>query len=76
MGDIFGAPLAIEGLTSFFLESTFLDCGSLAGRDYQEGAPSRHLAGSDWLEFISYVDPDRNSFMQNPVGYGIEMAER
>src|SRR4030043_482249 len=24
MGDIFGAPLAIEALTSFFLESTFL----------------------------------------------------
>ena len=31
VGDIFGAPLAIEALLAFFLESTFLGSGSLAG---------------------------------------------
>ena len=31
VGDIFGAPLAIEALLAFFLESTFSACGSSAG---------------------------------------------
>lgn len=31
MGDIFGAPLALEALTAFFLESTFLGIWILAG---------------------------------------------
>ena len=34
VGDIFGAPLAIEGLLAFFLESTFLGYGSLVGIDF------------------------------------------
>ena len=31
VGDIFGAPLAIEGLMAFFLESTFIGLFFLAG---------------------------------------------
>lgn len=31
VGDIFGAPLAVEALLAFFLESTFLGCGCLVG---------------------------------------------
>jgi cytochrome bd ubiquinol oxidase subunit I len=27
VGNIFGAPLAMEGLLAFFLESTFIGCG-------------------------------------------------
>ena len=37
VGDIFGAPLAIEGLMAFFLESTFIGLFSSAGT----GSPSR-----------------------------------
>ena len=32
VGDIFGAPLAIEGILAFFMESTFLPLCFLAGR--------------------------------------------
>ena len=35
VGDIFGAPLAIEGLMAFFLESTFVGLFFLAGTKCQ-----------------------------------------
>jgi len=31
VGDVFGAPLAIEGLMAFFMEATFVACSSSAG---------------------------------------------
>ncbi len=33
VGDVFGAPLAIEGLMAFFLESTFIGVFSSVGSD-------------------------------------------
>ena len=40
MGDIFGAPLALEALTAFFLESTFYGgLGFLVGINY----PLKHM---------------------------------
>ena len=46
VGDIFGAPLAIEGLLAFFLESTFLGLWIFGwDRLAEEGAPGLHLAG-------------------------------
>ena len=46
VGNIFGAPLAMEGLAAFFLESTFL--GPVAvrlGQAVPPGAPGHDLAG-------------------------------
>ncbi len=47
VGDIFGAPLAIEGLLAFFLESTFLGLW-IFGWDQLPARPARrlHLAGA------------------------------
>ena len=46
VGNIFGGPLAMEGLVAFFLESTFLGPLDLRlGPAVEEGAPGLHLAG-------------------------------
>ncbi|WP_311211101.1 MULTISPECIES: cytochrome ubiquinol oxidase subunit I [unclassified Aeromicrobium] len=70
VGDIFGAPLAIEGLLAFFLESTFLGLW-IFGWDRLK--PGLHLACL-WLAAIgtvlsAYFILAANSFMQNPVGF-------
>jgi len=75
VGDIFGAPLAMEGLLSFFLESTFIGLWIFG---WDRLSPRLHLA-SIWLAatgtFISaYFILAANSFMQNPVGYRFNPA--
>ncbi|MCW2841877.1 MAG: cytochrome ubiquinol oxidase subunit [Aeromicrobium sp.] len=70
VGDIFGAPLAIEGLLAFFLESTFLGLW-IFGWDRLK--PGLHLACL-WIAALgtvlsAYFILAANSFMQNPVGY-------
>lgn len=70
VGDIFGAPLALEGLLAFFLESTFLGLW-IFGWDR---LPKRvHLAclwiASIGTVFSAYFILAANSFMQNPVGF-------
>ena len=70
VGDIFGAPLAIEGLLSFFLESTFLGLWIFG---WDRLSARLHLATS-WLAAFgtmisAYFILAANSFMQNPVGY-------
>ncbi len=72
VGDIFGAPLAIEALLAFFLESTFLGLW-IFGWDR---LPKKvHLAciwvvavGSNLSALWILI---ANSFMQQPVGYAI-----
>src|SRR5690606_6825960 len=65
VGDIFGAPLAIEGLLAFFLESTFLGLWIFGwGR-----LPRRIHLASIWLVAIgtllsSYFILAANAFMQ------------
>ena len=72
VGDIFGAPLAMEALLAFFLESTFLGLWLFGwGR-----IPERLHAACIWLVHIgtvlsAYFILAANSFMQNPVGYEI-----
>jgi cytochrome d ubiquinol oxidase subunit I len=73
MGDIFGAPLAIEALLAFYLESTFLGVWIFGWDRLPRGV---HLAAA-WLVAIgSSVSAlwilIANSFMQHPVGYAIE----
>ncbi len=70
VGDIFGAPLAIEALLAFFLESTFLGLWIFGwGR-----IPERLHASCMWIVHVgtllsAYFILAANSFMQNPVGY-------
>ena len=75
VGDIFGAPLAIEALLAFFLESTFLGLWIFGWGRIPE---KMHLAAM-WLihigtVFSAYFILAANSFMQNPVGYHINEA--
>lgn len=69
VGDIFGAPLAVEALLAFFLESTFLGLWIFGWGRISKKA---HLA-TIWL-FTAGVNLSAlwilaaNSWMQNPVG--------
>lgn len=70
VGDVFGAPLAIEGLLAFFLESTFLGLW-IFGWDK---LPRWAHAGCMWVVhlgtlFSSWFILAANSWMQHPVGY-------
>ncbi|WP_232678632.1 cytochrome ubiquinol oxidase subunit I [Nocardioides sp. R-C-SC26] len=71
VGDVFGAPLAIEGLLAFFLESTFLGLWIFGwGR-----LPAPLHNACIWLVhagtvFSAYFILAANSWMQHPVGYG------
>lgn len=70
VGDIFGAPLAVEALLAFFLESTFLGIWIFGWDRVSKGV---HLL-SIWLVAIAsnvsaFWILAANSFMQHPVGY-------
>src|SRR6266542_6295862 len=72
VGDIFGAPLAIEGLLAFFLESTFLGLWIFG---WDRLPKKLHLA-TIWLASIgtllsAYFILAANSWMQHPVGYAV-----
>ena len=72
MGDIFGAPLALEALTAFFLESTFLGIWIFGWNKLPEKLHCAVLwivaLGSNLSAFWILI---ANSFMQHPVGYAI-----
>jgi len=75
VGDIFGAPLAIEGLVAFFLESTFLGLWIFGWDRLPKLA---HLA-TIWIAAIgtvlsAYFILAANSWMQHPVGYTFNEA--
>ena len=76
VGNIFGAPLAIEGLAAFMLEATFLGLWIFG---WNRLSPRVHLAtlwiavAGSWLSaFFILV---ANSWMQRPVGYKIVDGE-
>ncbi|MFB8279723.1 cytochrome ubiquinol oxidase subunit I [Nocardia colli] len=69
VGDVFGAPLALEGLVAFFMESTFLGLWIFGWSRLPKLA---HLAAI-WMVAIgvnasAYFIVAANSFMQHPVG--------
>ncbi len=70
VGDIFGAPLAMEGLAAFFLESTFIGLW-IFGRG--RISPRLHLVTIWLVAFGSALSAwfiiAANSWMQHPVGY-------
>jgi cytochrome d ubiquinol oxidase subunit I len=69
VGDVFGAPLAIEGLAAFFLESTFLGLWIFG---WNRLSARIHLATiwlaaiGTWLSALFIMVA--NSWMQRPVG--------
>jgi cytochrome d ubiquinol oxidase subunit I len=72
VGDVFGAPLAIEGLLAFFMESTFLGAWTFGWDKLSKRA---HLA-TIWLVAVGSNLSGlwiliANSFMHEPVGYQI-----
>jgi cytochrome d ubiquinol oxidase subunit I len=75
VGDIFGAPLAIEGLLAFFMESTFLGLWIFGwGR-----LPKRIHLATIWIAatgtlLSAYFILAANAWMQHPVGYRIDQA--
>ena len=76
VGDVFGAPLAMEGLLAFFLESTFLGLW-IFGWDR---LPKKIHLASIWLAAIgtllsAYFILAANSWMQHPVGYTINVEK-
>ncbi len=73
MGDIFGAPLAIEALAAFFLESIFIGVWVFG----EDKLPLWAHTASIWLVAIGSNLSAlwilvANSFMQQPMGYAIE----
>ena len=75
VGDIFGAPLAIEGLLAFFLESTFLGLW-IFGWDR---LPKKIHLACIWIAAIgtvlsAYFILVANSWMQWPVGFTIDQV--
>jgi cytochrome bd ubiquinol oxidase subunit I len=69
VGDVFGAPLAMEGLAAFFLESTFLGLW-IFGWDR---LPRRVHLATIWIvafgvNLSAFFILAANSFMQHPVG--------
>jgi cytochrome d ubiquinol oxidase subunit I len=72
VGNIFGAPLAIEALLAFFMESTFVGLW-IFGRDRL--SPRLHLA-TIWMVSLgtilsAFFILAANSWMQHPVGYKV-----
>lgn len=69
VGDIFGAPLAIEGIFAFFMESTFFAVMFFGWKKFSAG---QHLAAT-WLtafgaSLSAWWILVANSWMQYPVG--------
>ena len=69
VGDIFGAPLAVEGIVAFFMESTFV---AVMFFGWQKVSRGFHLTAT-WLSglgatFSAWWILVANSWMQYPVG--------
>ncbi|MEO3751774.1 cytochrome ubiquinol oxidase subunit I [Streptomyces sp. B6B3] len=73
VGDVFGAPLAMEALLAFFFESTFIGLWIFG---WDKLPPRLHLA-TIWTVAVgtvlsAYFILAANSWMQHPVGYRID----
>lgn len=72
VGDVFGAPLAIEALLAFFMESTFIGLWIFGWNKLPKKV---HLLSMWLVSFGTAISAlwimAANSFMQNPVGYRI-----
>ena len=69
VGDIFGAPLAIEGILAFFMEATFI---AIMFFGWEKVSKRTHLAAT-WLTALGTMISAwwilvANAWMQHPVG--------
>ncbi len=76
VGDIFGAPLAIEGILAFFMESTFI---AVMFFGWKKVSPAFHLA-STWLTALGVVLSAlwilvANAWMQYPAGMEFDPSQ-
>ena len=76
VGDIFGAPLAIEGLFAFFLEATFV---AVMFFGWNKVSPRFHLTAT-WLTALGVTLSAwwilvANAWMQYPVGMQFDPAQ-
>jgi cytochrome d ubiquinol oxidase subunit I len=75
VGDVFGVPLAMEGLLAFFLESTFLGIWHFGWDRLPKGLHAATIwivaIGSNLSALFILL---ANGFMQNPVGYTLNEA--
>src|ERR1700716_1675206 len=77
VGDVFGAPLALEGLLAFFLESTFLGLWI-----FGEGRlPEKVHAATIWMvaagsTLSAFWILAANSWMRHPVGFAVDPVTR
>jgi cytochrome d ubiquinol oxidase subunit I len=76
VGNVFGAPLAVEGLAAFMLEATFLGLWIFG---WDRLSPRLHLA-TLWVAVLGtwmsgYFILVANSWMQHPVGYKLVNGE-
>lgn len=72
VGDIFGAPLAVEALLAFFMESTFLGLWMFT---WKRVSPKLHVVFI-WLVTLGSMLSAlwiliANAFMQHPTGYAL-----
>mgnify|MGYP001236563876 CR=1 FL=1 len=77
VGNVFGAPLAMEGLGAFFLESTFLGLWVFGW----DKLPRRVHLATIWAVALGSVLSAAfimaaNSWMQHPVGYTMNRAHQ
>jgi cytochrome d ubiquinol oxidase subunit I len=76
VGDVFGAPLAMEGLLAFFFESTFIGLWIFG---WGRLSKKVHLA-TIWITTLgvwlsAYFILAANAFMQHPVGFELNEAK-
>lgn len=76
VGDIFGAPLAIEGIVAFFMESTFI---AVMFFGWKRVSPAFHLTAT-WLTAIGTALSAMwiliaNAWMQQPAGMEFDPAQ-
>jgi cytochrome d ubiquinol oxidase subunit I len=74
VGDVFGAPLAMEGIVAFMIESTFLGLWIFGWERLPKGVHLACLWAASLASTLSaYFILSANSWMQHPVG--IELVD-
>ena len=75
VGDVFGAPLALEALLAFFLEATFLGLWMFGW----DKLPRRVHLATIWAAAVgsnlsAYFILSANAWMRHPVGFAVDPA--
>ncbi len=75
VGDVFGAPLALEGLLAFFLEAAFIGVWIFGWDKLPKGVHLATICATAIGSILSaYFIIAANAFMQHPVGYSLNAS--